>query len=203
MSDSLTVEQSEFYPTPNWTVWRILEAIELPLGHWLDPCVGEGAIPAAVEGMLTDVTREWWGIDIRKVADADQTTDYLLPTLRARFDVCLMNPPFSKALAFAQIALSHCEHVVMLQRLNWLQGPKERANWLRDNPPGVYVLPDRPSFSGDGKTDGGGYAWFVWPPQHATVLILASTPRSEIDEARYPSLKRQTAFNFDVEGVPM
>lgn len=193
--------EAEFFETPHWCVHRILEAIELPDGRWLDPCVGEGAIPAAVEGVLTNFERAWWGIDIREVPGANQVMNYLVATARARFDVCIMNPPFSKALAFAQKAISHCNHVVMLQRLNWLQGPKERMSWLRAHPPAVYVLPDRPSFSGDGKTDGGGYAWYYWGPNvqwpaFNGLHILADTPQSEIKAARFPTVKRQTSLQL-------
>jgi len=105
-----------------------------------------------------------------------------------------MNPPFSKAVQFADLAIRQCSTVVMLQRLNWLAS-EDRASWLRDHPPGVYVLPNRPSFVGPG-TDQQEYAWYVWPPQHRTVQVLRSTPKDEraVGNAKPRKDKRQLAL---------
>ena len=35
--------EHDFYPTPAWCVHRLLEAVPLPAGRWLEPCVGDGA----------------------------------------------------------------------------------------------------------------------------------------------------------------
>lgn len=72
--------------------------------------------------------------------------------------------------------------VVALERLNFLEGEARNA-WLREQAPDVYVLPNRPSFTGDG-TDSIAYAWFVWPAgQHdrtsGRLEILPSTPAAE------------------------
>lgn len=169
---------AEFFTTPAWCVHRIMEAITLPEGNWIDPCVGEGAIAAAIADIMEPNIR-WTTVDIRDTGHAQHVRNYLDERWVMRtYNVAFFNPPFSLAMRFAKRAKTHCKHVVMLQRLNWLQSPA-RAPWLRRNPPGVYVLPERPSFTGDGKYDSGGYAWYVWPPQHDTVQILASTPKEE------------------------
>jgi hypothetical protein len=49
----------------------------------------------------------------------------------------------------------------MLLRLPWL-GSQKRAQWQRENPSNIHVLPKRPSFTADGKTDATEYAWFIW-----------------------------------------
>ena len=197
MTEPSAVE-AEFYATPAWCVRRILEAVALVEGDWLDPCVGDGAIPNEVEEARSEL---WMVLDIRATRFLNTSRwnchqrDYLQSKMPlgyfGRFDVCIMNPPFSKALQFAATALEHCDQVVMLQRLNWLASA-ERAEFLRANPPGVYVLPNRPSFTGDGKTDGADYAWYVWPPQHQTVRILDVTSKQERDQdARPPGSPRQ------------
>ena len=186
----MTPEEAEFYPTPAWCVRRILEAVDIgptPQQLWLDPCVGGGAIVRAVEATCKQTTRAlWMQVDIRDTGLSGLTVaDYLRHDLGPMgvFDVCIMNPPFSKALQFAQKALVDAKAVLMLQRLNWLQAP-DRADWSREHPPNLYVLPERPSFTGSG-TDGGGYAWYVWGCGSRGVHVLASTPDAErkADEA--------------------
>jgi hypothetical protein len=65
----------------------------------------------------------------------------------------------------------------MLLRLNFLGGAKRTA-FLRARPPDIYVLPNRPSFTGHG-TDACEYAWFVWPSNRQRhqghVQVLAET----------------------------
>ena len=188
----MTPEEAEYYPTPAWCVHRLLDAVSLPSGDWLDPCVGEGAIPDAV----TDPGVRWLTVDIRDTGCADYVVDYTRANRWGRFDVCLMNPPFSKAWEFARKAIEHCDTVIMLQRLNWLQpGSSEpsraRAQWLREHTPGVYVLPDRPSFTGDGKTDSQAYAWYAWGDGDPVVRILDSTPDSERKQRRERHRRQQ------------
>lgn len=184
MGSALTPEQAEFFPTPAYCVHRFLEAVKLPFGDWIEPCVGEGAIVRAVNAYHggPDVGVAWTANDIREVARLDCYSELwrLDFTLGLRVDcpwgVGITNPPFSKALAIVRSMLRCCDHVAILQRLNWLEG-SDRAPFLREHPPGVYVLPERPSFTGDGSTDGCGYAWYLWPPQHPHVVVLNSTPR--------------------------
>ena len=186
---TLTDEDVEYYETPDWCVHRLLEAIDdpaiLPKEYrtmkWLDPCVGEGAIPLAAGGTLAN----WTTIDVRQSDAADFTRDYLVRGLPhgecpSQFDGSMYNPPFSKALAFAQKTVMHCDISFMLQRLSWMQGPTvdlTRTKWLRANPFDLYVLPDRPSFTGDGKTAGAGYGWYSWPTKGKGVVILNNTPK--------------------------
>lgn len=179
----LTPEAAEFYPTPAYCVHRFLEAVHLPDGLWIEPCVGEGAIVHAVNGVRSDM--EWEANDIRDVPWLDCYEDRLwhqdavnshkLWSPAFYRSVGITNQPFSKALAIVLNMVASCGHVAILQRLNWMAS-EERAPWLRRNPPGVYVLPNRPSFTGDGHTDGADYAWYLWPPQHSGVVVLDSTP---------------------------
>jgi len=94
-----------------------------------------------------------------------------------RYAVCLGNPPYRAALQIIQHALKFSPLVVMLLRLNWLASDK-RVAWIRENTPSVFVLPDRPSFVGEGG-DATEYAWMVWGLGVPTVSILGSTPLKE------------------------
>jgi hypothetical protein len=53
------------YPTPTWCVQRLLGAVPLPGGEWLEPAVREGANVQAVE--RGDGT--WTRVDVRPEAE--------------------------------------------------------------------------------------------------------------------------------------
>lgn len=175
---------ADVYPTPSWCVRRLLEAVELPGGDWLEPAVGEGAIVRAVNEVRDDV--RWSGVEIRDVPaigdpDGLYCGDFLKFDPYRRWSVCITNPPYSLAREFIEHAWPMADHVAMLLRLNFLGGEK-RATAMRKHPPDVYVLPNRPSFTGHG-TDATEYCWMVWRTrerrQHGIVRVLASTPRTE------------------------
>jgi len=167
----------DFFATPAWCVDRIEEAIGPIAGAVLEPSCGDGAIVRAMASRRG--SREWTTVDVRPEAEADITADFTwmgCPELGSRrFDWAIGNPPYSHAEAFVRAALARCDVVVMLLRLNWLAS-EGRADFLREHTPSVYVLPNRPSFTGEG-TDATDYAWMAWgldgPP---AVRILASTP---------------------------
>jgi hypothetical protein len=182
--------EADFYPTPGWCVRRLLEACPLPGGNWLEPAAGDGAIIKAVNAVRPDV--RWSALDIRaEVAPQIAQTgasfigaDFLTTADAigsARFDVLITNPPFSLAQEFIERSLRVADCVAMLLRLNYLGGAK-RCEFMRANPPSVYVLPNRPSFTGHG-TDATEYAWFVWNPPtfggNGRIQVLPLTPAEE------------------------
>lgn len=165
----------EFYPTPRDTIEMLIRSplLSLPGGHWIDPCVGSARIPSTVNALRSDVTWTLCDIDARHrdAITAQMTGGYVLLPFgdfvtcewrSERADVLIMNPPFTHALEFVKASFERADWIVMLQRVNWLSRPRDA--WLRLHCPDVYSLPERPSFTGDGKTDATEYAWFVWPP---------------------------------------
>lgn len=173
----------EFYPTPAWCVTRLLQHVELPGGDWLEPSAGDGAIIRATTAKRTDIN--WTAVELRPdarlalqdVVLAEQEYsrgpreterviigDFLrIWTGRDEpFAVALGNPPFSLAAQFVQRALTGAEQVVMLLRLNFLGSSNDRRALFEEaGMPDVYVLPERPSFTGGG-TDACEYAWMRW-----------------------------------------
>lgn len=162
---------ADFYATPEWCVRRLVEAVELPGGDWLEPAAGEGAIIRAVA--RSDV--DWTAWELRQETRAGLAAavpagrvhigDFLAPEARRevgrrRFAVAITNPPFRLAQEFIDACLPVADHVVMLLRLNYLAS-KSRWAFMSSHTPDVYVLPSRPSFTGAG-TDSIEYAWFVW-----------------------------------------
>jgi hypothetical protein len=182
-----TRRPADYYPTPQWCTRRLLEALELPAGRWLEPGAGEGHIIRAVDEARGDV--EWTACELR--AECRESLRVLVPEVRcphdfvehrapaSGFDVVICNPPFSLACEFVERSLPLGEWVVMFLRLNFL-GSARRNSFFRARMPDVYVVPDRPSFTADGKTDSVEYAWFVWPPHHrrttGRVSVLRTTP---------------------------
>jgi hypothetical protein len=152
----------------------------------LDPCAGTGAIIKATAARK-DIC--WWGMEIRA-----ECAPLLSPLLESRltiadftsyaasqpFDVIFTNPPYSSAEDFIRVALRNARYVVMLLRLNFLSSNR-RASFMRAHPPDVFILPNRPSFTSDGRTDSIEYAWFLWdthnlerPTGH--IRVLSPTP---------------------------
>lgn len=187
------VVKNENYPTPGWAVQRLMERLEKELPtqglaggvpYWLEPCVGEGAIVNAIKG---DVAWETW--DVRPECNATTTGDAIeIAATLARinyphFDVAITNPPFSIAMKLLLALQKHCDHLIMLLRLNWLES-EERHAQLVGNMPDVYILPNRPPFI-NGETDATAYAWMHWRREKkavGTVQLLGLTPY----EVRYP-----------------
>jgi hypothetical protein len=109
--------------------------------------------------------------------------------LVSMYDVGIANPAFSLAFDALSKMLVCCEHVAILQRLNWLGSGVNNGKheFLRNFHPDVYLLPDRVKFLLDGKFprhppgskdkqgksiaghimsgDSIEYAWYVWGPK--------------------------------------
>lgn len=191
---------ADFYPTPSWCVTRVLDAIPLPGGEWLEPCAGDGAIIRAARQTRRDVA--WQAVELRKECEHDLERevgpdrfvccDFLEWRAGRKFDVLLTNPPYSLAESFLLAGFAAANHVVLLLRLNFLASAK-RADLMRSRAPDVYVLPNRPSFSGHG-TDSVEYAWFHWPPENRPRGSLVVLPTSSADERRAGVSAQESLF---------
>jgi hypothetical protein len=162
--------EADYYPTPAWCVQRLLDHVDLPGGDWLEPSAGEGHIVRAVNAQRDDVRwvmaeiREECGPALRGLGGlALDPADFLGPKLEGvrGFAVALGNPPFSLAQEFIERALQMAEQVIFLLRLSFLESQKREGFFVRVGVPDVYVLPERPSFTGEG-TDSCAYAWMRW-----------------------------------------
>lgn len=186
--------EADDYSTPEWAVRRLLDVYRPPAGPgvWLEPAAGEGNIIRVVNEILPSV--RWLACELRSechqhlvTATGDPRrvfiTNFITNPPRIpegkRIEVIITNPPYRLAAEFIAQSFALAEEVVMLLRLNYL-GSDHRAEFLRHYPPDVYVLPNRPSFKGNGKTDSPEYAWFVFRPcekrEVGELMILPSTP---------------------------
>lgn len=172
----------DFYETPAWVIDRAGERNIVHPGPWriVDPCAGAGAFRTNFKKWLPDA--RWSEMDVYPLADGIGEWDFL-STKKAHFrgvDWIVMNPPFSEAFPFVTHAVHCVPNVVALLRLGFLSSAR-RSRWLRNHVPDVFVLPERPSFTGDGGVDAHDYAWFRWQSNarewdHGRVEILNSTP---------------------------
>lgn len=189
---------ADYYPTPAWCVHRLLEAVALPGGVWFDPCAGDGAIIRAVNEVRTP-RPTWAGCEIRPACApvlraaglrGDVTGDFLsiAPTWGGA-DVVLTNPPYSLAEAFIRACRQPAKApiVAMLLRLNFIASQSRVEFWRQVKVPDIFVLPNRPDFSGGGG-DACEYAWFVWhSAMKSQVKVLATTPKA-VRVAQKPKL---------------
>lgn len=170
---------ADYYRTPAWCVRRVLEARPLRPGPVLEPCAGDGAIVGAliasgVDRALIDAVELDAGLaetcrgtgvrvvhgDFGEVRRENEQWDSVASVV--------MNPPYRSAQEFLELVFDRCPRadVYALLRLNFLAGAARAPFYDVAGLPDVYVLPDRPVFTGEG-TDACDYGWFVWPAERA------------------------------------
>ena len=172
----------------------------------MEPGAGNGAIIRGYESAPVQTPDHRW-IAIEKNASDEATLavsapgviveigDFLdprRPVLHSARAV-VGNPPFILAEAFIRQA-RRCfpqAEIVLLLRVGFLASEERIGFWPEIGTPDLMVLPNRPSFTPDGRTDASSYAWFRWPVSPRTrgyTRILAATPKA----IRCPPEKRLT-----------
>lgn len=185
--------KNDFYATPGHVTRAILP--HLPThGKILEPCAGSGAIVHEVlrHGVMAEdivaveidpLFSRRAGCGVARVKTADFLTLERHDFAAGWFDLGLViaNPPFLHAMAFLKKSLELAKPtnatVAFLLRLAWLETAK-RAQFHRDNPCDVFVLSNRPSFSGDGATDSAAYGWFLYGPGRGNRWQILDTPEA-------------------------
>lgn len=101
-------------------------------------------------------------------------TDYLFWTPDRRFDLIATNPAYTFAKQFIRKSMELLAPgglCLLLLRLNFLGSQDRKAMWQREvDLRRLYVLSERPSFTGDGKTDATEYAWYLFGERHQPTL---------------------------------
>jgi hypothetical protein len=149
----------------------------------LEPSCGDGAAfltpLRAVNAILCDRALIY-GIDIHPHPCVDWCGSYLEMwpgSIGERWDLIIGNPPFSLALEFVERSLFFNDEatVAFLLRLSFLESAARFRTGIWAELARVHVLAERPSFTGNGRTDASAYAWFVWktarPPGPAAITV--------------------------------
>lgn len=161
----------DFYPTNIEHVEAALSLIPIVPEWVLDPGMGDG--------IFGKVARNCWhnanlvGVELRLDApfynayDWNIRADFLrMSGITPMFDAVIGNPPYQCAEAFirqSMVLLRDGGYMVFLLRLAFLESMSRYTLFTRElTPQKVVVCSDRPSFTGDGKTDATAYAFFVW-----------------------------------------
>lgn len=142
----------DLYETPQWAVDALLEIVPIRKDWtYMEPCRASGRFYNQMP------IGSAWG-EIREGVDY-LDTDY------GHVDCIITNPPYSLAQEFVEKAHKDADVVIMLLRLGFLESSKRFDFWGEYPVDHLITLSKRPSFTGDGKTDGAGYAYFIWDPQ--------------------------------------
>lgn len=152
-------ETQDFYPTPQYATLELLKREKFEGSIWECAC-GDGAIskllPKENEIISSDIVDRGYG----------ETGIDFLNTYKQVNNI-VTNPPYKLAQEFIEHALECADKkVIMLLKLNFLEGQK-RYKLFADSPlKTVYVFSKRLSFDkGNEKGKGNGllaYAWYVW-----------------------------------------
>lgn len=173
----------DYYATPTAEVVNILEEIEPNFINKsiLEPCIGGGHMANGIEEYIykqgyiekvqligTDIRNRGYENDIWELYCGPEYDFFSDDYPYNNVDWIIMNPPFSVIEPFTIRALEIAKKgVIMLARLQFLEGEGRFDNILQYNPPtDVYVYVDRIQCWKDGlKPEGSSaqaYAWFVW-----------------------------------------
>lgn len=133
----------------------------------LEPSAGGGSFVAA----LVKCTDEVIALDLNPDAPAlgmvrGAAVDFLSVRPKTRPRWVIGNPPYNTAQEHAAHALDVTDrHVVFLLRLAFLETKKRASFWAANPCRHVWVLSERPSFTGGG-TDSCAYGFFWWDVLH-------------------------------------
>ena len=178
------------YMTPMETVQLALDRIPLRSeGTILEPCAGTGAFVTALRAKYP--TRGIRAIDcnpafaptLRQWTSVVNVADFRQWAVAYRCEMgpkvgpglIITNPPFSIAreiLDAAFLVAAPPTQIVMLLRLSFLESEGRRAWWQEHPVDAVYALSKRPSFTGDGKTLGQAFGFFVWRGVEKGVWVI-------------------------------
>lgn len=180
-------EALDYYSTPTEEAMNILETLnikDLRLCQILEPCAGGGHLLAAIMDYITkDIDSSFVMPLASDIKEREKCREDLMISYGKKYDFLsdeyaykdmdidyiIMNPPYSVIEPFVMKSLGLAKKgVLMLGRLQFLEGEKRYENIFKENPPtDIYVYVDRISCFKNGDTSqklasAQAYAWFFW-----------------------------------------
>lgn len=187
----------DFYSTPTEEVVNILETMNLDLTNMiiLEPCCGDGAMIKGIFDYMNKHPENYpdaiAATDIKErqtdkyqfIHEAGEEYDFLSDNYKVPgdldIDYIIMNPPYSTIEPFVIRALEIANRgVLMLGRLQFLEGKSRYENILKDNPPtDIYIYVDRIKCYkngdiNDNTSSAQAYAWFFWDKEHVCNHVI-------------------------------
>ena len=190
-------DAKDYYATPTEEVENILETLQLDFtdctvwepcaggGHMLQGILNYGSKHNFVNGWIsaTDVQKREniTDFNIQYGPEFDFLSDDCPDSKTPDIDWIIMNPPYTTIEPFVMKSLQIAKKgVLMLARLQFLEGQARYENILKDNPPDdVYIYVDRIICAKNGNFEEKpasvqAYAWFLW---HTDSNYCHDTPR--------------------------
>lgn len=178
----------ECFETPEWCIEAILKCEIMPLALW-DPCAGPGIMGRVARRHGYDV-RETdifnWGNPMLHRVGLDFISSSARINPNKDFGI-IMNPPFSKATDFIEIAFARgARKILCFQRFAWWESAKRREFWSDYPPNRIYVTESRASCwridippDERGSSTPTAYAWYVFEPSHPTGTLVGRLEKLE------------------------
>lgn len=173
--------EADFYATPIPVVKNFLHNHKLQRGYILEPSAGNGNIIMALREEGYNNYNPITALELREEErnnlynsgiDKVIITDFLNWQPDREYTTIIGNPPYTYALEFInkcfEIATDKTEIIILL-RTAFLESKKRFSFWQKHPVNGLYVLSQRPSFTGKG-TDATSYAFFVWDGSDKQVI---------------------------------
>jgi len=169
---SADLDGPDFYPTPRWATYALIESETFKGGIWECAC-GDGAM----SDVLAETGNPILSSDLYDRGYGEGGRDFLAS--KVQHANIITNPPFHSAEGFVARGLEQAQSkFALLLRLAFLEGANRANTIFHTHPPSrVWVFSERITFypkgvvaTGSGTT---AYAWFVWDRDHSGATELA------------------------------
>jgi len=170
----ISARKNDFYQTPEVATRALLAHQDLPPEIW-EPACGLGAISRVLSAAghvvhSTDLVDRGFGVGGR---------DFLMElSAPPGFDCIVTNPPFKLATEFVEHGLQLCRHVVVLCRLQFIEGRKRDGIMGRCNAVHAFInrvpMMHREEGAPEQKdmSSAIAFAWFVFDREHQGDITL-------------------------------
>ena len=148
---------NDAYYTPDDLATALVSTIPVAGAVCWEPHAGGGAFVRALTAhgasrvIATDIAGGQWG----------EPLDFLMSMPEPEAEWIVGNPPFTGFAAHVEHALAQAPNVAFLLRLAVMESAQRVECWRTWPLLRVYVLAERPSFTGGG-TDSCAYGWFIF-----------------------------------------